>query len=132
MEMQKTFYSSLPQSWTRYRRWQNRISKMLVMPATLQDYRKVTRATMAFDIDQFNGCNKKLLSLCNALHEIKLTVTSSVLPFCFFCTTQISNNLWHWKVHGWRTLKLYLKEKQWEMLGKLCFLHIHHVSLMDT
>lgn len=87
---------------------------MLVMPASLQDYRKVTRATMEFDIDQFNDYIKKLLSLCNALHEIKLTVTLSVLPFCFFCTVQIPNNLEHWKAHIWRTLKLQLKE-QWEM-----------------
>jgi len=61
------------------------------MPASLQDYRKVTTVTMKFEIDQFNDYNKKLLSLCNILHEIKHTVTLSVLPLGFFCTVQISN-----------------------------------------
>lgn len=69
--------------------------KVLMMPTSLQDHRKVTRATMEFDTDLFNDYTKKLLSLCNALHEIKLTVTFSVLPFCFFCTVQTSNNLQH-------------------------------------
>lgn len=63
----------------------------MVISASLQDYRKVSGVTTEFDIDQFNDYTKKLLSLCNALHEIKLTVILSVLPFCSFCTVQISN-----------------------------------------
>lgn len=55
----------------------------MVMPASLQDYRKVSGVTTEFDIDQFNDYSKKLLSLCNVLHEIKLTVILSVSPFWF-------------------------------------------------
>lgn len=62
---------------------------MSVVPVSLQD----TRVTMEFDTDQFDNYTKKLLSLYNAQHEIKLTVTLSVLPFHFFCTIQICNNL---------------------------------------
>lgn len=88
-----------------------------MIPDSSQDDRKVTKVTMEFDMDQFNDYTKKLLSLLNALHEIKLTVTLFAFPFCFFCTVQISNKLQPWTVHSWSTLKLQLNEQQWRMPG---------------
>lgn len=50
MEKQKTFYSCPHKAEQNTGGDKNRISKTLVMPATLQDYRK-GKATMAFDIN---------------------------------------------------------------------------------